>query len=388
MKILLVHNYYRYRGGEDRYFESVAELLTNKGHTIKKYSEDSSQITDSLVSKAKIGASLQTSYLSENFKKTVSQFNPHIVHFNNIYPLIGHNAYLFCKAKKIPIIQTIHNYRSICPKGILFRDGRICEDCVLKNFPANSILHACYNNSRLASLAISIALQKQNSIGAVNIDRFIFPSNFTKNYYKKTLNIPEEKSAVIYYFAKLPKTITKTILPFKKYILFVGRLSEEKGILNLAHIISRLPDINLVIIGNGPLYKKLTIYTKCPNIKMLGFLSNTEIYNYQKNALCTIIPSRWYETGPIVLIESYMSKTPVIAPNLGSFTEQIIEGKTGYLYNTGKKDSLKQTIQKVWDSPNTQDTLKKHAWEKYLSDYQENIHYNKLLKIYKKLLVK
>lgn len=388
MRILLIHNYYRYRGGEDRYFDSLAELLITKGHTIKKYSEDSSQITDSIIPKAKIGVSLQSNYLSENFKKTVSDFKPDIAHFNNIYPLIGHSSYTYCKTMKIPIVQTIHNYRFMCPKGILFREEKICELCVKKNFPYYAIKYACYNKSRLGSLAISAAIQNQRKIGLKEIDKFIFPSNFAKKYYQETINITEEKSVVINYFAKLPKTITKTKLPFKKYFLFVGRISEEKGILNLAYIISKLPHINLVIIGNGPLYKKLMPYSKYQNIKILGFLSNDEIYNYRKNAICTIIPSKWFETGPIVLIESYMSKTPVIGPDLGSFKEQIIEGKTGYTYKASEIDSLQNTINKVWNNTKNREKMREYAWNKYLSQYHENIHYTKLLKIYERLLIR
>lgn len=385
MRILLIHNFYQYWGGEDSYVTSLKELLEKKGHKVYLYSKDSKEIKtiwDKI--RAAIGF-FYNPWVEKELTKIIKEFKPDIAHFHNIYPLIGPTAYRVCKKFKIPIIQTAHNYRFMCPKGILFRRGKICEFCVKKKFTYPSILYGCYHQSRFASAVFSCSFLFHQLIKSFDlIGAFIFPSEFTRKYYVKNLNLPLSKSYVIPYFVNIDR---KSISKGKKgdYFLFVGRLSEEKGIIQLLNVFVTLPQLKLIVIGDGPLRKEVLKNKRYNNIIIKDFLSKKEIYNYMAKALATIIPSLWYETGPLVMIESFAFGTPVIVPELGVFKHVVIEKKTGIFYRCDDYKNLKSKLTNFSQHRQLTKNINKQTRREYEIKYTSNYHYNSLIRIYKSL---
>ena len=370
MRILLVHNYYQQRGGEDVYFDSLVDLLKSKGHAVQTYTKRSDSIqtvTD------KIQTVLELFSKNESaFKKILLSFKPDIVHFNNITPLISPHTISLCKKLNIPTIQTIHVYRYMCPKGILFREGKICELCVLKKIQYPSVQYGCYHNSRIASFffMLSNLFHSWPKKQIDEFDAFIFPTEFTKEYYTRIFPQTRKKGVVISHSVELKQTSIINIQQ-QGYFLFVGRLSEEKGIVELVHVFKQLPDLRLLIIGDGPLKEQIE-KIKSNNIELKGYISPGEKYAYLKNALFTIIPSLIYEQGPLVLFESFANGTPVIVPRKATFIEHVTENVDGLFFPYKKWNSLKKTIRKASQyedinrlRKNTRKTFRKFTQDKY-----------------------
>lgn len=385
MRILVIHNLYRFRGGEDAYFNSLINLLKSKGQTVEAFTKDGRDIKEDVAAKFDTAFGMFSNQkIEKELSAVIQEFKPNVVHINNIFPLITPVVYHVCKKFHLPIVQTIHNYRFLCPKSFLFRDGRICELCAKKKFAYPSILYKCYHESSFASLVFSSSFSYHKLIHSFDpIDKYIFPSEFAKQCHLKYLPIPPEKTAVIPYFVQNRETSE----PVKKenYFLFVGRLSEEKGILTLLDIVSTIPFIRLVIIGDGPLRKEVMSYKKYRNICYKNFLPREEIYEYMKKALCTIIPSKWYETGPIVLMESFANGTPVLVSDIGTFKERVKEGRTGFFFSLNNLVDFREKLSYLWNHKTMLNNMSKTVRREYETNYTEENHYRKLMNLYKSL---
>lgn len=381
MKILLIHNYHRHYGGEETYFESVCDLLQNNGHQVIRYTKDSSSIksiSDKITTVIGLFFNFQ---VHRELSDLIEKEKPDIALVQNIYPLITANIFRTLKRYKIPIIQRVSNYRFLCPKGTLFRNGKICELCINKKFKYPSFIYGCYQNSRLASFIFSLAYYFHTLIGSYKkIDKYIFPTNFIRNYYLKYAAIKKEKSIVIPTFTDIRESeINKNTKKKDKYFLYFGRLSEEKGIIQLLEVFKTLPSIKLIIIGSGPLMNKIKEFSNYKNIIIKGFLARKNISEYIKNALAVIIPSLWYDVMPNVLIESISLGTPVIVPKFGVFPE-LVKKNQGFFYEQNDFQGLRSVILKIKNSkkPNS-----------IIDDiYTPKQHIDKLTKLFKNLLSK
>ncbi len=381
MRILILHNYYQYRGGEDTYFESLVKLHGKRGHQVITY------IKDSRVLIASLGQGIGTSlgmFCNGSVEKDISSLikthKPDVAHFNNINPLITADAYKACKIYGIPTVQTVHNYRMVCPKGTLFRNGKTCEVCVNKKFVYPSILYGCYHDSKLASLIFSSALYYHKNKGSFeNINRYIFPSEFTRKYYIDNLGLKKNKTTVIPYFVD---DKSKSVNNHRKYFLFAGRLSEEKGILKLLSILSNMPSHKLFVLGDGSLKYKVEKYKKYKNIIIKGFISSERIQRYFGDAICTIIPSLWNEVLPMVMLESFATSTPVIVPKYGAFYKTVIHSKTGLFYEQYNFKDLKEKILWAWDHKDKMREMGENARKEYEKKYTPEKHYQALMEVY------
>lgn len=382
MRILLVHNFYKYKGGEDVYFLSLADLLKRKGHQVKLFAKENKNISNSLLGKAKVvGRMFWNKKVEAEFSETILQFKPEVVHLNNIYPLISPAVYKICKKFNVPMMQTIHNYRF--PHKGLFLKNNICAICGSKKTPLLPIFCNYYNNSFIASFIFTLSFFFHSAKGAFNlIDMYVFPSKITRNYYIKKLRLSLDKATIINHFVEY----SDKLMEFKEkkdYFLFVGRLSEEKGIMQLLEIFSRLPNIKLVVIGDGPLKEKVNNYSKCKNILIRNFLPSRQVYKYMKDALCTVVPSIWYEVGPLVVLESFASGTPVLVPRFGVFKERVKNGKEGLFFQYNNYEDLQAKILHIWNNKELFQKFNKVVRMEYKNKYSAGKHYSSLLKIYK-----
>lgn len=389
MRILLIHNYLALRGGEDVMFDSLINLLKQKGHSIVTYTKRSSEIEGKLSLKLKTAAEMFVNrQVKRELQDIISQFKPQITHVSNIFPLLTPLIYPLIKSFKVPIIQSIHSHRLLCPKSTLFRNGKICTLCIKKRFKYPSIIYGCYHNSRTASFFLNSSFIYHRMADKLNlIDKFIFPAKYARDLHTKYLSIPRKKTVII------PNFIEEEYLDLKpaeksNSFLFVGRLSEEKGILNLLEIFSTLPEIKLIAIGNGPLLNNVLKYKKYKNISIKINLQKKEIYGYMKKALCTIIPSApLYEFGPLVLIESFANGTPVLVPEAGVFKERVINNKTGFFYDSGNYEDLRDKVVEISNyKSNNFNKINSNILEEFENKYTTNVHYRLLLRSYNDLI--
>jgi len=381
MRILVIHTHYQYPGGEDSYFDSFLRLLAKYKYHYKLYEKDNNNL-NGLVPKIKTSINLYSSFFQqEELTQIINQFNPDVAHFHNIYPQINPWAYKICKEAGIPVVQRIPGFRLICPNATMFREGKICTDCFDKfiNYPA--ILHKCCYHSRFNSFLFGSALYLYKMLNLNKyVDKFIFQSNFSKDIYVKQFKLIEKNKAFI-----LNHFVPNEYIPEKKtkkdYYIFVGRLSQEKGIIPLIKVFKKKINTKLVVVGTGPLHKVIEkLIMNSNNIKLLGYKNHKTTINLISQAKATIIPSLFYETGPFVLAESYAVNTPVIVPKRNDFAYQTINNKTGIFFEDLENDLPK--IIDILDANYNALYYKTHIVNLFQKRFSEQIHIEKLSKLY------
>lgn len=378
MRILIIYNEYLYRGGEDVYIESLIKLLKNKGNEVYYYKKSSKTIF-SIYDKLKAALGLfYNPIIDKEISKVIDEFKPDIAHFHNIFPLIGATAYRICKKYKIPVVQHIHNYRFVCPKANLYRNGAICELCPVGKNLLPALLYGCYAHSRIASLLFVSAFYFHKIIQSYElVDSYIFPSEFTRQYFITHLNLDKKKTHYLPLFSEISKSKINSDIKEINYYLYVGRLSREKGILNLLDAFKKGME-RLVVIGDGPLKKYIyDNYSQFKTLTFLPFQNKSTIKQYIKSSKAVIIPSECYETSSLIIIESYMLKKLTIFPLRGGMLDKINMG-IGYDPSIYLQNLKKIAFKKIKISGN-------YYKKKVALLYRQHNHYRGLIRIYLKL---
>lgn len=338
MRILLIHNRYRYAGGEETYTHNLTRLLRSHGHTVIRYEKDTGAVK-------KWQKPFIIFHFFWNFAaarqldKLVTEKKPDVAFIQNLYPLLGPSVYWTLKRNRIPIIQHITNYRLVCPKTLLFRNNRICELCVSKKIPYPSVLYGCYNSSRFSSLVFTLSFAFHRYI--LNtfslVDRYVFPTEFIRDYIATHFPVSKDRGKLLPTFTFPYKARLNSRVSAGPYFLYAGRLSEEKGILKLINLFKTkgLRNCLLNIAGDGPLRNAVISSIKNhPNMVYRGTLSQTDVLTYMRGARAVIMPSLWYDVLPNVAMESFAAGTPLLAPHIGIFPHIIEQGKNGFTYRT------------------------------------------------------
>ena len=382
MKILQVHNQYRHRSGEEVVVEAENQMLTQYGHQVSQWIEKSSDIED-VGSLAHAKIALNSIWSSESYRKIqrkIKEFNPDIVHVHNTVPLISPSVYSACRDANVPVVKTLHSYKLICPGAYLYRDGKICEDCVPKSLKYPSVINGCYRQNRFHSAITStgLAVDRIKSTYQNNVDIFIALTRFARQKFIEG-GFPAEKIAV------KPNFVTSDIQPGKhegKYGLFVGKLVKYKGIETFLQAWDLLDEtIPLKVVGKGPL--DILFKSSVPSgLEYLGALPRENVIELMQNASFLIFPSEWYEPFGMVMIEAFATGLPVIGSNLASGAEIIKEGYAGWHFNPGDAQDLAQKVKLAWSNP---DELKRRgilARKQYDQNYSPEKNYQMLLNIY------
>lgn len=380
MNILMLHNGYRIRGGEDESFETECRILRDAGHFVKTIHVHNNNFDGGSVKVALRSIWSWPSYDLVDRHLRRRRFD--VMHVQNFFPVLSPSVYSAAKKHGVAVVQSLRNYRLLCPNSFLFRDGHVCESCLGKTFKYPSVLHACYRNSRLASVAVAAMCGVHASRGTWHndVDLYISLTDFARNKYLQSGLRPE-------------KIVTKgnCVDPDPGigqgnggFVLFVGRLSPEKGLGTLLSAWSRVdPRWVLKIAGEGPLSEKLRAQTRDqPNVEWLGLKSSSEVKNLLGEAKVTVICSEWYETFGRVAIESFAKGTPVIASRIGALAEVVKDRTTGLLFRAGDPEDLAAQIKWCFDRPREMEALRLRAREEYEQNYTARTNCEKLLEFY------
>ncbi|MCS6809450.1 MAG: glycosyltransferase family 4 protein [Bacteroidota bacterium] len=360
MTIALAHNYYQHRGGEDTVFETEGTLLEQHGHRVLRYTMHN----DTVQQYSAISLASRTVWNRDSYARLLALFQqerPDILHCHNTLPLLSPSVYAAARAAGIPVIQTLHNYRLLCPNALFFRNGHVCEDCLGKKVALPAILHRCYRGSIAASALVTATTALHHFIGTWEhaIDRYIVLTEFARAKFIEG-GLPQEKIVV------KPNCVAidpgfQTAQHTMPNALYVGRLSEEKGVmlaLEAWHILqSRNVPISLYIIGDGPLEPNVREYIRVHQLRtvhLLGRRALHDVLQSMKAARCVIFPSLLYETFGKAMIEAFACGTPVIASRLGALQEIVSDGITGYLFERGNAISLADAVQHMYSLPDEQ----------------------------------
>jgi glycosyltransferase involved in cell wall biosynthesis len=371
--VLTVHNYYQQPGGEDAVFANEARLLEQHGHTVVRYVEHNARIGAGSLITARDAVWNYKSYQS---LRLAAKVGLDIAHFHNTFPLISPSAYYAIRQMGVPVVQTLHNYRLLCPAATFLRNGAVCEACPESHSWLPAIRHRCYRDSRLATTAMTAMLTVHNVArtwqSMVNV--YIALSEFARNKFIEG-GLPPEQIAVKPNFLASDPGVGKRE---GEYALFVGRLAEEKGVRLLAQAWQRLPDIPLIVAGKGP----LDALEWPSNVVVVGHQSREQIFSLMRGARVLVFPSICYECSPMTIIEAFACGLPVIASNIGSVPEYVTHQSSGLLFQPGDIEDLVQQVQWAFGHSEELRDMRFAARREYEENYTPGRNYKMLMDIY------
>lgn len=387
MKILTVHNKYQHRGGEDAVVAAETRLLESQGHAVIHYERDN----DELKGKSWIGAlaiATETVWSFSNhtaLREIMKTDRPDVAHFHNTFPLISPSAYYACAEAGVPVVQTLHNYRLLCPGAAFLRDGKVCEECLGRAVPWPGVLHGCYRGSRPATLATAAMLSVHRAMGTWQnkVNLYVALTEFARRQFIEG-GLPADRIVV--------KSNFIANRPARQafggaYALFVGRLSAEKGtqLLPVAwHWLQTQTPLR--IVGDGPLLKPLLKDIEreglASRIEVMGRRASEEVGAIMAGARFLVMPSVWYEGFPMTVVEAYACGLPVIASRIGSLAEIVEDGVTGLHFNPGDAKDLATKVEWAWTHPEEMEEMGRAARREFEAKYMAERNYQTLMRIY------
>jgi glycosyltransferase involved in cell wall biosynthesis len=386
VKILLIHNKYQQPGGEDVVFEQERRLLEAAGHEVATYCRSNDEING--YSRTQRLALIKNTVSSDDSRREVLEVlrreEPEVVHIHNTFMMISPSVYGACREAQVPVVQTLHNYRLLCPAANFFREGQVCEECEDHGL-WRGVQHGCYRGSRIATatVALMILVNRRRHTWIDGIDRFIALSGFARNKFIAG-GLPGSKIEVKPNFVAPDPGERAT---GGGYAAFVGRLSEEKGLDTLVAAWSRLGNrIPLVIVGDGPVGDGLKRQAQEKGISSIDFRGRVPRADAQaivKGASFLILPSECYENFPMGMVESFACGVPVIASRLGALQELIDDDRTGLHFAPGSPEDLADKVEWGWSHGERLREMGKEARREFENRYTAEKNYAMLMDIYK-----
>jgi glycosyltransferase involved in cell wall biosynthesis len=377
VKLLLVHNSYQQPGGEDQVFMSELELLASHGHEVVRYTAHNDAVSQ--LSKLRLG--LRTSWSRSTYRDmraVLQRERPQLVHVHNTLPLLSPAVYYAAGAARVPVVQTLHNYRLLCPDALLFRGHRTCEDCVGRRVPWPGIIHACYRQSRAATGAVAVMLSVHRLLGtwARRVSRYIALTDFMRQKFIQG-GFPAHQIVVKPNFVAPDPGMGDH---GGRYALFMGRLSPEKGVQTLLRAWRQHGRMPLKIAGDGPLQNLAD--SSRPGVEWLGRQPREEVVALMKQALVLVFPSEFYEGFPMTIAEAFATGLPVIASHLGAMAEIVQHRRTGLLFTPGDANDLAAKVEWALAHPNEVADMGRRARHEFEARYTAERNYQLLREIY------
>ena len=379
-----MHNYYQQPGGEDQVFAAEGQLLEKHGHHVYRHTVHNDEV--SRYGKAALAkATLWNSASYEELRTILRRERAEVVHIHNTLPLVSPAAYYAAKAEGVAVVQTLHNYRLLCPAATFLRDGHVCEDCLGKT-PWPGVVHACYRDSVAASgvLASMLTYHRARRTWTEMIDVYVALTEFAREKFVEG-GLPEAKIVVKPNF--LDSNLAVSEAP-KGYALFVGRLSKEKGLSVLLAAWRTLgARIPLKIVGDGPLAQEIEkAAQEVAGVEWLGRQSRERVLELMQNAHMLVFPSIWYEGFPMTLVEAFAAGLPVVTSQLGGMASVVEHKRTGLHFRPGDPAALEAQVEWALDHPAELKGMRRAARAEFSAKYTAEANYPQLMEIYEKAL--
>ena len=380
LRVLVAHNAYQQRGGEDSVVESEVELLLKHGHAVERYTRHNSEISNNgggAFAQLKLARdALWSQRSSADITRAMAAFRPDVIHVHNSFPLISPSLYWAAAAAGVPVVQTLHNFRLICPQAMLLREGRVCESCVGK-VPWRGVVHGCYRGSVAQSAVVATMVQTHRALGTwqSKVTMYIALNEFCKRKFIEG-GLPAGRLRIKPNFVDLPALPVRA----RSGYLFVGRLSAEKGVQVLAQAMAAVPPgTTLRVAGSGPEQPQLD---GVRGVHLLGALAAPAIQHEMAGARALVLPSIWYENFPRTLVEAFANGLPVIASRLGAMAELVEDGVTGLLFEPGNSADLAAKLAWAEAHPEEMARMGQAAQARHANEWTGQANHRLLLAIY------
>lgn len=399
MRILLVNKFHYLRGGSEKYYFELATLLKNHGHTVAFFSmKNENNITTGdkeyfvdeidMNTGSKLEA-LNVIYSKKNkalMEKALEEFKPDIVHINNFQRQLSASIIDAVKEKNIPLIMTAHDLNPICPASIMLYNGEVCEDCITKGY-TSCIKKKCIKNSTLKSV-LGYIEKKYYDLHKMfcKVDCIISPSEFNKNQLLKG-RLKYNDITVIHNFVNETEEAEYTLGDCAFYF---GRLSKEKGILNLVEAINNISGARLIIAGDGPERENIEAYIKEhkleDRITLLGYLNQDGIRENIRKCRFVAVPSICFENCPYSVLEAMEIGKPIIGSRIGGIPELVKDNVNGYTYAYDSINELTDKLKILFEDDEKIMEFSDNSKRLYKENYSAEAYYNKLMKVYNKYI--
>lgn len=384
MNVVVCHNYFRQRGGEDRVFEDEVALLRKGGHEVTEFVRKNRDLTTGGV----VTAALQSPWNRAAYRDlldTIERSNADVVHIHNTLPQLSPAVFHAARRGGAAIVHTLHNYRWACPKGIFFRDGRPCEECMGKTVPWPAVQHACYRDSRAGSAVVASTLALHNVLGTPQMaDAYVAAGPFIKEKMTAA-GLPGDRIHLKPNFLDPdPGVGTGT----GDYAMYLGRLSPEKRIDTLLEAWELLPrPIPLKISGDGPLRPQVeAAAARMPHIEYVGFAPREDVERLLGDARMLVFTSGTYEAQPLTILESFARGTPVVAGRIGAMADLVQPGVTGWLFEPGDAAGLAAVVAGAFEDEGTLHAMRASVRRVFEDTYTIEGNLERLIEIYEAAL--
>jgi glycosyltransferase involved in cell wall biosynthesis len=381
---LVVHNRYKQPGGEDAVVRAESALLAKMGHSVDLWLKSNDSISGPVRACTTALQSVYSIQHAREMQRRIREFRPDVVHIHNFFPILSPSIHIACRRAAVPVVQTLHNFRLLCPAAILRSPrGHRCDRCAQRWIPWPAFARGCYRGSHLASLAVAnlLAIHRMLDTWNRSVSQFIALSRFAREKFVAG-GIAAEKIAVKPNFVDRDPGLGTGRGGFA---LFVGRLTSEKGLGTLLDAWARLsPGPRLKIIGEGPLAPRgLHKGNTMAEIEWLGPLGREQVREAMSRATVLILPSTWFEAFPLVIAEAFAAGLPIIASRLGTMAEIITDGKNGMLFDAGDAGALARVVRWAFSHPYELEAMRYSARSAYERKYTAEVNYSQLMAIYK-----
>jgi len=367
-------------------YQRERDLLKANGHEVIEYWRTNDEIKQySAWQRVALGAKvIWSSDSRRDFADLLHRTQPELVHVHNTFMVISPSIYSACREQRVPVVQTLHNYRLMCPVGNFFRDGKPCHDCT--SHLGHSVLHGCYRGSRAttASVAMMLAWHRAAGTYSKSIDRFIALTEFSRSNFLSAGFDPAKITVKPNFVHSDPGERTGD----GDYALYVGRLEPEKGLHTVLDAWRQLPEpVPLRMAGTGPLEAEVkAAAASMPHIQHLGHLPFAQLMDVMKGARFLVFSSLMYENFPLSLAEAFACGVPVVASDRGATREIVKHDFTGLLFRPGDASDLAAKVWYAWKNPEYLRKMGKQARREYETKYTAEKNYRMLNDIYESVL--
>ena len=389
MRILCVHNQFQKYAGSDAVAEADGRLLAEHGEVVT-YTRHSNEIVSATqLQRWRMGAdALYSRRTVREITDLVERFRPDVAYVHNVFPLISPSLYDILYRLRIPSVHIIHDYRLLCPNSRFYVNDQVCESCKLGNFWA-AVGKRCVRGNVAYSALYASSLYLNRKMGLLRkIGGYICLTDFTKNLLMEA-KIPENKLYIC------PNHIdTSAVTPQfggGRYVLYLGGLYRDKGVLTVAKAFAKLPDIPLKIVGTGAAEGELRDFItshQLSNVEIIGFKAGQEKLEYIRNSMFTMCPSHYYENFPLVVLEAFASGKPVIASAEGALPCIVQPHQTGLFFKSEDADDLAAKVRWLYDRPDQIEDMGRTARKVVESQYDSRLRYPSLEAIFKDVIKK
>ncbi|AJG24181.1 glycosyltransferase family 4 protein [Cupriavidus basilensis] len=377
-RVLIVHNAYRQWGGEDSVVDAEIALLRSRGHAVATYFRHNDEIAGS--SKV-VGAvnTLWSNRTRRDMAALIEEFRPTVIHVHNTFPLVSPAVYWAASKAHVPVVQTLHNFRLMCLNAFYLHDGQVCEECT-GHLPWRGVVRKCYRGSTAASIALASTLVLHRGLGTyrMKVARYIALNEFCRTKFIEG-GLPASRIAVKPNFVDFHAPVE---LGPREGLLFVGRLSAEKGVKVLAEAAEAVPHVRVRVVGDGP---DLAVFNGIENLDLQGILPGSAVREEMCAAIALVVPSIWYENFPRTIVEAFACGLPVIASRIGALADLVCDGRTGLLFEAGNSDDLAKKMEWALTNRERMAEMGRAARAQYEREFSSDVNYDKLINIYEEV---